>query len=63
MVQSRGWERRLRRGTITVVSRTPPVEPRWLPEYHDSQTDRPGKTEECWRDLSSFVPKPYAGKG
>lgn len=39
MVQSQGWGRQPRRGTITVVSRTPLAEPRWLPKCNDSQTD------------------------
>lgn len=56
MVQSPGCGRRLRHGTITVVSRTPPVEPCWLPKCHDSQTDRPEKTEECRGAHSSSVP-------
>lgn len=54
MVQSQSWGRRLRHGTITVVSRAPPVEPCWLPKYHDSHTDRPGKTEGCWRGSFFF---------
>lgn len=53
MVQSQGWGRRLRHDTITVVSRTPLVEPCWLPKYMTWKQTRPGKTEECWRARSS----------
>lgn len=60
MVQSQGWGRRLQQSTITVVSRTPLVEPCWLPKYYDSQTDRPGKTEKSQRNHSSPVRNPLA---